>query len=398
MAQPPQGGGGGGGQADASYQPLWLIALIVFAAIVIWYTLGPQLKTAFLWFRKYQLIALNYTLSYFQFEDITQAIDSVKLATRDTLTLAYAKSLSLVTGKYYRFLYLFGFTWFAWRIYFKNPLVKYKKKYSMYSLAKQEQTVWPQISIALNQDLLAEDLDSGPWAMGLTPMQWAKQLKLLQVDLAPQIAQFAKIKPPEFKVTILRDRAETAFAAQLGRPWQGPERLPLHRRAIFALLIARGCRDTKISQNLVLQLCRSAAHGKLNLDGVEALWKKHHKNREVQEICAGHAYELTLMISLLMFARQDGVLASSDFLWVKPMDRRLWFVINNVGRQTPAVEVGGIFNHWYHEAALKRPLSMPVVSGAVDALEIAVSEVIYQPDAQERDEIYERAKKAEGAS
>lgn len=85
-----------------------------------------------------------------------------------------------------------------------------------------------------------------------------------------------------------------------------------------------------------------------------------------------------------MFAREDGVLPSCDFLWVKPLDRRLWYVINNVGRQTPAVEVGGIFSHWNTETALKRPLSVPLVIDAVNALEVALSEILYIPSDAER--------------
>ena len=38
---------------------------------------------------------------------------------------------------------------------------------------------------------------------------------------------------------------------------------------------------------------------------------------------------------------------------------------------------GGYINHWYHECELKAPMSMPiVVCGAVEALDIALKEVI----------------------
>jgi intracellular multiplication protein IcmP len=65
----------------------------------------------------------------------------------------------------------------------------------------------------------------------------------------------------------------------------------------------------------------------------------------------------------------------------------MWYVLNNVGRQTPGVEVGGIFCHWYYEMALKSPLSAPRVDGAITGLTIALSELIYIPDEKEKAEI-----------
>ena len=232
------------------------------------------------------------------------------------------------------------------------------------------------------------DLDEGVWGMSMTPMQYAKKNKLINVDYATKVGSgFSKVQEAEFKVTLDCVRAERAMGAQLGRPWQGAAAMAPHRRAIFAVMVAKGCRDSKKAQQLVYQLADSAGDGNLNLTGADDLWKKHYKNKAVERICANHAYEFTVMASLLQFAREDGVLAAADFLWVKPLDRRLWFVINNVGRQTPGEEVGGIFCHWYNELALKRPLSMPVVDAAVDALELALSEILYIPDDKEREEI-----------
>jgi intracellular multiplication protein IcmP len=317
----------------------------------------------------------------------------VRTITHYDLNLANAKIISELTGKYYRYFYAVFFIGFSCRIFLKNPLARYKKKYTIKSLSGQEQKNWPQIQSVIRFDLVSEDLEVGPWAMAMTPMQFSKKHQLISVEYAPQGSVFAKTKGAEFSVILNHTRAERAFAAQMGRPWRGPNALPTHRRAIFAALIARGCRDSDKSKALVAHLASSAAGSKLNTSGVDELIDKHFKNRQVQELCAIHAYELTLMISLLQFARQDGVVASADFLWVKPVDRRLWLTLNNVGRQTPGAEVGGLYNHWYHECELKLPMSMPIVSGAVEALDIALKEVIYIPDDKERDEIMERARK-----
>jgi intracellular multiplication protein IcmP len=103
----------------------------------------------------------------------------------------------------------------------------------------------------------------------------------------------------------------------------------------------------------------------------------------VKKITDGHAYILTVMASMLTLARLDGVQASADFLWLKPIDRRLWYILNTVGRQTPFVEVAGIFAHWVAEKELERKLLIPMVEEATNALELALQDIIYKPDEQQ---------------
>ena len=89
-----------------------------------------------------------------------------------------------------------------------------------------------------------------------------------------------------------------------------------------------------------------------------------------------------MMASMLEGAREDGVQASADFLWVKPLDRRFWYMMNTVGRQTPYVEVAGPFAHWIAEKEAGRKLLVPMVEEATNALELALKEVVYRPDEQ----------------
>ena len=86
------------------------------------------------------------------------------------------------------------------------------------------------------------------------------------------------------------------------------------------------------------------------------------------------------MASLLQASRDDGVVPSSEFLWLKPIDRRLWYVLNCVGRQTPYSEVAGPFAHWKAERAMKRKMLVPMVDEAIRALEIAIKEVKLSPE------------------
>ena len=85
------------------------------------------------------------------------------------------------------------------------------------------------------------------------------------------------------------------------------------------------------------------------------------------------------MSSLLHAARDDGVVPSAEFLWLKVKDRRLWYMLNSVGRQTPFAEVGGPFAHWRAEQEMGRSCRAPMIDEAIKALEIAVKEVKLSP-------------------
>jgi len=88
------------------------------------------------------------------------------------------------------------------------------------------------------------------------------------------------------------------------------------------------------------------------------------------------------MASMLELARSDGVLATAELLWIRPIDRNLWYMMNSVGRQTPFPEVSGAFSHWLWEKKLQRPLKIPRVDAAVVAFEGAIAEILFEPEAE----------------
>ena len=100
------------------------------------------------------------------------------------LTLNQARYISDRAGRYLFYplsalLALVGLYYYS-----TNITMRLKHKFNMRSLLAQEKTVWPQVKIANTLDILQEDLNSGPWAMAQTPMQFAKQNKLTTVEFA----------------------------------------------------------------------------------------------------------------------------------------------------------------------------------------------------------------------
>jgi intracellular multiplication protein IcmP len=253
----------------------------------------------------------------------------------------------------------------------------------MKTLAEAERKNWPQISPVIKLNLVKVDIDKGPWAMALSPMQWAKKHKLLHEEkIIPSMTMTAK-NHNQRTVNIKREAAHHIFVMQCGEYWQGIRYLKPGTKALFAVFAARANRDRDGALKLLLQIAASTTRGKLDFSGVDALLAKHQNSRLVQRIMHSHAYVLTVMASMLELARKDGVLATADFLWLKPTDRLLWFMLNSVGRQTSFAEVSGPFAHWNVERAMGRRLMVPMVEEAVNALEAAIKDTLYLPDPEE---------------
>lgn len=392
-------GAGGGGQGDDrnSMAILWIIGFIFALGVIAWVLFDEQLKYAFIKLRMLEMYLVTAVLNLIPnsidfFATIKETANKTLLVTQritpELLTPSNAAQLSAIVGEYLRIPVTIFLALFCYLTYGRNVKMRYRKHYTMDSLAHQEATVWPQINPVLDAKIVETDIDTGVWAMALSPLEFCKRYKLITVQA--EMPNNILSKGPVYRMTLDKPRATRLFASQLGRLWQGPEALPIHRRAVFAAIIARGCRDTQAARDLLEQINRSCAHGrldKLNFDGVDKLWKKHINKREISEILSMHAYETTIFMALFLFARQDGVFATAEFLWMKPLDRKFWYFLNNVGRQTAFCEAAGVHAHYLAESALRRPLGVPMVEEATKGLELALNDIIYVPTPEEKDQL-----------
>lgn len=265
--------------------------------------------------------------------------------------------------------------YYGYKLYNKGLTKKYSSSYNMKSLAKKESVNWPQISPVLDIDLVKTDLLKGPWSMALNPLEFSEKHNL--VDIAVNNA--SGLGEKTYTITVKKDLAGIVFVKQLGPIWSGIDILPMHYKALFAIFAARINRERDIPLKLIYQMSSSSRIGKIDFTGVNDLLDKYKNSELVHKITNRHSYVLTVMSAMLSAARLDGVVASADFLWIKPIDRILWYTINCIGRQTPYVEVAGPFAHWLAECRLGAKIKVPMVGTAVDALDIAVQEIKYKP-------------------
>jgi intracellular multiplication protein IcmP len=366
--------GGGGDQSDNSTGLLWVIAALLIFCYGMWYVYRVQMTKMYFALKLAEIKLIGYFTN--RLEDVRQVItstDPAKLTFNDVLQVGN------LVGEYVRIPVVAIILGLALFIYFTNSTRSFNRAYNMRDLAEAEKKNWPQISPPLGLDLDKQDIDQGPWAMALTPMQFCKRYQLLDEHKAEPKEGMAKREWNRVEVSLKRGQATKIFSIQLGPLWQGIDKLPLHVRALFAIFAAKYHSDMTAVTAMSNQLSISSKT-KLDFTGVDELSKKYQDAKLVKRIMQSHAYVLTVMASMLLAAREDGVLASADFLWLKPIDRKLWYMLNTVGRQTPFVEVAGPFAHWNAEKLMGRRLLVPMVEEATNALEVALKEIVYHPD------------------
>jgi intracellular multiplication protein IcmP len=386
MAAPQQGGN----SSDNSAAMLWWVAALFAAIGAIWYVFKNHIIGGYLAIKLYELDLISYFATFlnrFMNIDVSQfaQVRSVLMYARmNPANVSYPDLVSLgtVVGDWLRFPLMLLMLGLAVVVYFGNTVRVFKRNYNMQDLAKLEKNNWPQITPVVGLDLLKTDIDTGPWAMAMTPMQFCKRYSLLE-EVKPQRREgMSRQDWDRIDVVLKRGEANKVFALQLGQLWKDVNALPPHTKALFAVFAARINADTKEAAKIVSQLNFSSS-GTLDMSGVDELIKKHAETKLVQKVVQSHAYVLTVMAGMLAGAREDGVQATADFLWLKPRDRRLWYTLNTVGRQTPFIEVAGVFAHWAAEKEAGRRIMVPMVEEATHAVEIALKEVVYRPDQQQ---------------
>ncbi len=360
-------------QTDNSMAALWIIAGIFLVGLIIWYLFRVEIVAFILHLRVWELSVVGIFTN--SFAGLQQEIATLAQNPAN-VSFAQLQYYSTQVGSIIRFPFIIILVVFAVMLYLGKATMRFKSTLTMQNLVDMEKINWLQITPVAKLDLVSQPLEKGKWAIAMTPMQFAKKHKLLAEEqedghFDPRVKRTA---------TVLENKAREEFAMQLGREWHGVEALRPHTRALFVIFAARANGDRDVAEKMLTQIAASTAKGRLNFNGVDELLKKYSKSPAVKYITSRHAYELTVMASMLELARTDGVLATADFLWLKPLDRTLWFMLNTIGRQTSVTEVAGPFAHWKAEKELGRRLSVPMIDEAVNALTSAIAGVIYTPD------------------
>ncbi len=173
-----------------------------------------------------------------------------------------------------------------------------------------------------------------------------------------------------------RDRTRRAFLNQLGPKWRGRvEDLPPYLLGLFAAFALKGVQKRDESDDFLgrLSTCWSAEKGFKPTAEIMAEIKKIARDPAIGgkalEIASQHAYRTTAFLGILRWARfMGGVLAAAQFLWLRGVDRELWYALNNLGRRSFHSEGAGAMAHYLAEDAARKALPVPRLETAIIAM------------------------------
>lgn len=167
--------------------------------------------------------------------------------------------------------------------------------------------------------------------------RWSKMLGFLVVDLMADA----------------NDQASICF----------PDRFSSQGKVIFGILCAHafGGRQGKLDYQRACdelnRSCTGQQNGLPNLKVAQWIYAKYRMNKDARALFAIHHWEFTYMFSLFIKAKISGKATHTDFIWLKPLDRIFFYVMNNVGRSVAHAEAGACFSMVNYEircAKLKR--------------------------------------------
>lgn len=354
---------------DTSMTPVWVTALVFLTLYCLWYVGHKQIVMIVFFFNLLQAKLVTLVIGS---PDLSNAIYLMETLDPASVDWNQLMLLTHLVGDYSRYPLIALLLISALFLYKSDITLKFRRAHDMLTLRAQEQYNWPAIMPVIKEDLVKADVNTGPWAMALTPMEFARKYQLLKKD---DVLLDNPIPGQEMTAGVRKGDAKRVFTLQLGPYWSDFEHAPPQAQALAAVFIARMNRDRSAADKILAELDKSYSQGKINYAVATETLKKYQNAENVQEIVSKHAYLLTVMASLIQASREDGVVPSAEFLWLKPVDRRLWYMLNCVGRQTPYAEVGGPFAHWRAEQTMGRRSLVPMIDEAIKALEIAVKEV-----------------------
>lgn len=142
-----------------------------------------------------------------------------------------------------------------------------------------------------------------------------------------------------------------------------PDRFSPVGKIMFGLLCAYAFgdkRDYEKARDQLNNSCRGAQSGMPNLEVASWIFEKYRKDPTAHKLFAIHHWEYTYLFALFIEAKRRGKITHPQFLWLKPTERILFYVLNTVGRKTPHLESAGAFCQYHFERECVKLGRMPI--------------------------------------
>lgn len=291
------------------------------------------------------------------------------------------------TGSYYRWVFApiligLGVLFLSYSV-----AIRYAKVYTMKLLMKVQVENFPLLAPVVGLDLEKMDMFKGPWRSHDRVINWVMRHELLidakGVPLDAKRCQiFTKHGYPNLNAKYKRDgvvldvdRAIPLLEAQLGGRFAGWELLPDYARGIAAAFIAFGHGEKNRAYAILDRMSLSSTPDQvdenfipkeLDISEADEVIAEYQSSPEMKEFLGPHViWRHVLFARLRMFALKKGVLENSNYKWLRPVDRTLYYTLLSIGGDLPYAEAQGPFVHLEAEENIGRGIDQPEISAAI---------------------------------
>ncbi len=283
-----------------------------------------------------------------------------------------------ITGRFW----LYGSTaillWIAFVTWKRSLRHRYKRKMNFESLLDEQAKNFACVRPFLKINPLKESTTEGPWRYAEDYRTFALRNRLL---LDGRRQPLPKDDRESEAVHYDFERASKVFAVQLGAPFTSYQQLPPHQKAILAIHLAHMMVDRDASTALADRCSTSFVQGKkgkpsvIDIEGADEIFAKHCNAPEFVRLCARH-HHINVLLTAIRHAALDnaGVLQPAEFLWLRPVDRTLWYSMHQVKMREAHSEAAGVRAHYLAEKLAGIALSQAVVKQAAMQLRQALSD------------------------
>lgn len=227
--------------------------------------------------------------------------------------------------------------------------------------------------------------DSGLWRIALSPVQFAVENGLLLKDNGKPFAS-KDILQNGLASTDLKaygqcyfdeEKAAKVLEKQLGKAFKSYASLSPHRKALATAFLAYGAGDKTTCMDILDALSTSyteietipkcpISENENFQKNITNIWKKHEHFLNDKLMKRHTSFELTWFMALLVFARKKGVLASSQFIWLRPFDRSLWYALNQSGGRVAWAESFAAWTHYTAEEKAEKTVRKANMKQAIE--------------------------------
>jgi len=318
--------------------------------------------------------------------------------------------------------------WWGWRTNKSVVRFRFRRRISnVYKMIDIQSKFFPASALIKGKDLLKTHPYDGPWATYALPLDFALDNQILWASrdvvsehtkinektmfpivpftLEQKVLNFPtkrKLMPSHHYVVFHPERCHDTFVAQLGPKWEGHASLPPLEKALYAIFCTQIAGKQGEAWKMIEQIAFSWREGRYDdkgklvsphyadTKGVDELISKYASQNEVRRVEALHYHKYNVLQGLLTSARKKGRLMHSNLLWVKPMNRVLWYCLCGDGGQVAYWEAAGPWAHAQVERLTGRALAVPMVAGAVIAFRTLMSQEHWIDPAEFSEEAQQR--------